>query len=177
METERRIKIDKYGNALLSVKDGKEALLNGMDISFAVFDDLREVDIYNKYSEQVLGYKAVIRCPENQDQDLNVYHRNHTAIWDIPEYYKDLDPLEFILMLCTTQTEIDRVKMEYAMFEERELVPLLQFLIFIVDYMRKYAIVWGVGRGSSVASYCLYLLGVHKVDSIRYDLPIEEFLK
>lgn len=177
MEKERQITTDKYGNALLSVKDGKEALLNGMDIDFAVFDDLQEVDIYNRYSEQVLGYKAVIRCPENQDLDMRVYHRNHAADWDIPDYYKELDPREFILMLCTTQTEIDRVEMEYAMFEERGLVPLLQFLIYIVDYMRKYEIVWGVGRGSSVASYCLYLLGIHKIDSIRYDLPIEEFLK
>jgi len=177
MEKQRQVKTDKYGNALLSVKDGKEALLNGMDIDFAVFDDLREVDIYNHYSEQILGYKAVIRCPENQDLDMAVYHRNHAADWNIPDYYKELDPLEFILMLCTTQTEIDRVKMEYTMFEERGLKPLLQFLIYIVDYMRKYEIVWGVGRGSSVASYCLYLLGVHKVDSIRYDLPIEEFLK
>ena len=84
---------------------------------------------------------------------------------------------EFLLMLCTTKTEIERIEMEYAMFDDRGLVPLLQFLIFIVDYMRKYEIVWGVGRGSSVASYALFLIGVHKVDSIRYSLPIEEFLK
>ena len=177
MEKERRINTDKYGNALLSVKDGKEALLKGMDIDFAVFDDAQEVDIYNKYTEQILGYKAVIRHPENQDLDMAVYHRNHACEWNIPDYYKQLDAKEFILMLCESQVEIDRVEMEYAMFEERGLEPLLQFLIYIVDYMRKYEIVWGVGRGSSVASYCLYLLGVHKIDSLKYDLPIEEFLK
>ena len=177
MEKQRQINTDKFGNALLSVKDGKEALLQGMDIDFAVFDDLQEVDVYNKYTEQIMGYKTVIRCPENQDQDLNVYHRNHAADWNIPKYYKEIDPKEFILMLCTTRVEIDRVELEYTMFEERGLVPLLQFLIYIVDYMRKYDIVWGVGRGSSVASYSLYLLGVHKVDSLKYDLPIEEFLK
>jgi DNA polymerase III alpha subunit len=38
-------------------------------------------------------------------------------------------------------------------------------------------VLWGVGRGSSVASYCLYILGVHKVDSIKYELDIHEFLK
>jgi DNA polymerase III alpha subunit len=43
--------------------------------------------------------------------------------------------------------------------------------------MRSNNIVWGVGRGSSVASYVLYLLGVHKVDSIKYGLDIREFLK
>jgi DNA polymerase III alpha subunit len=50
-------------------------------------------------------------------------------------------------------------------------------LIYIIDTMRKNNIVWGVGRGSSVASYILYLLGVHKVDSVKYNLHIEEFLK
>lgn len=73
MEKERHINTDKYGNALLSVKDGKEALLRGMNIDFAIFDDLREVDVYNQYSEQVLGHKAVIRHPENQDLDIHVY--------------------------------------------------------------------------------------------------------
>jgi len=34
-----------------------------------------------------------------------------------------------------------------------------------------------VGRGSSVASYCLYLLGVHKINSLKFDLDIKEFLK
>ena len=43
--------------------------------------------------------------------------------------------------------------------------------------MRLNNVVWGLGRGSSTASYILYLLGVHKIDSLYYDLPIEEFLK
>lgn len=173
----RQINTDKYGNALLTVEEGKKALLGGMDIDFAVFDNAREVDQYKRFSEQVIGYKAVIRVPENQDLDMRTYHQNRAEDWNIPDYYKTLDAKEFILMLCTTKSEIDRVEMEYAMFEERGLVPLLQFLIYIIDYMRKYEIVWGVGRGSSVASYCLYLLGVHKIDSLKYDLPIEEFLK
>jgi DNA polymerase III alpha subunit len=48
---------------------------------------------------------------------------------------------------------------------------------YIVDTLRKNQIVWGVGRGSSVASYALYLIGVHKIDSVKYDLPIGEFFK
>jgi len=43
--------------------------------------------------------------------------------------------------------------------------------------MRRNNIVWGLGRGSSTASYVLYLLGVHKINSLYYDLSIEEFLK
>jgi len=50
-------------------------------------------------------------------------------------------------------------------------------MIYIVDMMRKNNLVWGVGRGSSVASYVLYLIGIHKIDSLKYNLNIEEFLK
>lgn len=173
----RKVKTDKYGNALLSIKEGKKALLDGMNIDFAIIGDEKEVDLFNKSSEQIIGYKAVIRHPTNQDLDMAVYHSDHAKEWNIPQAYKDTDVKEFLLLLCETQKERDRIEMEYAMFEERELVPLLQFIFYIVDYMRKYEIVWGVGRGSSVASYCLYLLGIHKIDSLKYDLPIEEFLK
>jgi len=173
----RTVKTDKYGNAMLSVKEGKKALLHGMDIDFTIFDELHEVDIFNRNSEQILGRKTIIRPPLAEDIDMEVYHDVCAADWNIPESYKDTDIKEFLLLLCDTEIETERVEMEFAMFEERKLVPLLQFLFFIVDYMRKYKIVWGVGRGSSVASYSLYLLGVHKVDSIKYDLPIEEFLK
>jgi DNA polymerase III alpha subunit len=48
---------------------------------------------------------------------------------------------------------------------------------YLVDTLRKNIIVWGVGRGSSVASYILYLIGVHRIDSLYYDLDIAEFLK
>jgi hypothetical protein len=172
-----QVKTDKYGNALLTIEDGKKALLHGMDIDFAIFDDAQEVDHFNRNSEQILGYETGIRNPLSGDMDLQVYHDICAADWDIPDLYKEIDAKEFLLMLCDTTIERERVETEYVMFEERKLIPLLQFLIFIVDYMRKHKVVWGVGRGSSVASYCLYLLGIHKVDSIKYDLPIEEFLK
>jgi len=67
--------------------------------------------------------------------------------------------------------------MELTEFETRNLFPVLRILIYIIDTMRKHKLVWGVGRGSSVASYVLYLLGVHKVDSLKYNLDIKEFLK
>ena len=54
---------------------------------------------------------------------------------------------------------------------------LLRYMIYLVDFMRENDIVWGVGRGSSVASYVLYLIGVHKIDSLYYDLDIAEFLR
>ena len=70
-----------------------------------------------------------------------------------------------------------RVEMELAMYKERGLYPILQVLIYVVDTLRKHNLVWGVGRGSSVASYLLHLIGVHKVDSVKYNLDIKEFIK
>ena len=63
------------------------------------------------------------------------------------------------------------------MYEERGLYPLLKHLLFLVDHFRKNNIVWGVGRGSSVASFVLYLIGIHKVNPLKYDLDIKDFLK
>jgi len=48
---------------------------------------------------------------------------------------------------------------------------------YVVDTLRSNSIVWGVGRGSSVASYVLFIIGVHKIDSVKYKLAINEFFK
>jgi DNA polymerase III alpha subunit len=78
---------------------------------------------------------------------------------------------------CQTQEELQRIGQELLLYQERNLFPLLQQLKYIVDTWRTNNIVWGVGRGSSVASYALYLIGVHRINSIYYDLDIQEFLK
>ena len=95
----------------------------------------------------------------------------------MPDEYKKLDIAEYILGLCKTQPELQRVGEELLLFQERDLFDLLRYLKYFVDTMRLNNIVWGLGRGSSTASYVLYLIGVHKINSMYYDLPIEEFLK
>ena len=46
--------------------------------------------------------------------------------------------------------------MEYDLFEKKQFIRVLQFLIYFVDTLRANNMVWGVGRGSSVASFCLF---------------------
>jgi DNA polymerase III alpha subunit len=70
-----------------------------------------------------------------------------------------------------------RMAEELAAYEERGLIDLLRYMIYLVDFMRENNIVWGVGRGSSVASYVLYLIGVHRIDSVHYGLDWREFLR
>jgi DNA polymerase III alpha subunit len=177
MDKGREIRIDQYGNAVLSVLEGRQVLLYGNDIEGAFIDDESEVADFNRNSERVLGTESKLAGPVTFDVDEETYHQIHASSWSIPDKYKDIDVKSYLLNKCTSEKTTNRVEKEYAMFEERGLIPLLRFLIFLVDYMRAKRIVWGVGRGSSVASYSLYLIGIHKVDSIGYELPIEEFLK
>ena len=97
--------------------------------------------------------------------------------WFMPDEYKNLDIAKWVLDQCKQQHELQRVGQELLLYQKKNLFPLLQYLKYLVDTMKKHNIVWGVGRGSSVASYVLYLIGIHSIDSIYYDLPIEEFLK
>ena len=95
----------------------------------------------------------------------------------MPIEYRNLDIAEYVLSLCQQEHELQRVAQELLLYQERDLFDLLRYLKYLVDTLRKNNIVWGVGRGSSVASYVLFLIGVHKIDSVYYNLDIDEFLK
>lgn len=128
--------------------------------------DSKIVETYNKFANQL-------------DIDNITDAVYYSKDFNIPQYYKDIDVEKYIRARARMEAPdtAARVEHELALFKARNLYPILQLMIYIVDTMRKYDIVWGVGRGSSVASYCLYLIGVHKIDSIKYNLDIKEFLK
>jgi hypothetical protein len=102
---------------------------------------------------------------------------SNQSTWFMPDDYKNLDIAQHILSLCTTQEELQRVGEELLLFQEHNLFDLLRFLKYLVDTMQKNHVIWGVGRGSSVASYVLYLMGVHKINSLHYELDPREFLR
>jgi len=152
---------------IVDEQTGIEILYRQGDISKAVFDD----DVIKQYNTF---------CNELDLPELSVPQWSRD--FNIPQHYKELDIEEYVKGLIPTSGDSDlsvkaRVEMELAEYKARNLFPVLQLMIYIVNTMRKNKIVWGVGRGSSVASYVLYLLGVHKIDSIKYNLDIREFLK
>jgi DNA polymerase III alpha subunit len=112
-----------------------------------------------------------------RDVSKGDFDQSNQEKWFMPKEYAELDIVGYFYSLCRTQEEEDRVSQELELFVEHNMVDLLKFLKFLVDTMRSNNILWGVGRGSSVASYCLYLLGIHKIDSIKYKLDIREFLR
>lgn len=97
--------------------------------------------------------------------------------WLMPDEYINMDIAQWILDQCKTPEELQRVGQELLLYQERNLFPLLKQLKYVVDTWKKNNIVWGVGRGSSVASYVLYLIGVHRINSMYYDLDVTEFLR
>ena len=108
--------------------------------------------------------------------DVEEFDRINQQTWFIPDEYKNLDIKSYVLER-TPDHAVDRVNEELNLYDKYNIIDVLKVCIYIIDTLRKNNIVWGVGRGTSVASYVLYLIGVHKVDSIKYELDINEFLR
>ena len=111
------------------------------------------------------------------EKDPKAVHHSFQRNWHMPESYKQLDIAEYILGLCANEEELQRCGHELLLYQERNLFNLLRYLKYLVDTMREHKLIWGVGRGSSVSSYVLYKIGVHRIDSMFYDLNVEEFLR
>ncbi len=107
-------------------------------------------------------------------KEFDVQNQNN---WFVPKDYIDLDIEQWLYDQCQNDLEIARVKEELDLYKQMNFLFLLKISKYLVDNFRKNQIVWGVGRGSSVSSYCLYLIGLHKIDSLKYNLDIKEFLK
>ena len=113
------------------------------------------------------------------DVDQKTFDNVCQSEWFMPDEYKELDVEAHLLGKIGGKLTIEwaRCLEELEAYKQRDMYPLLRYMIYLVDYMRGNDIVWGVGRGSSVASYVLYLIGVHKVNSIQFDLDWREFLR
>ena len=113
------------------------------------------------------------------DVDQKTFDGALQSEWFMPDEYKNKDIVWHVhnVKETYTQEERDRIEEELDAFRERGMFPLLRYMVYLVDFMRENNIVWGVGRGSSVASYVLYLIGVHKINSIQFDLDWREFLR
>lgn len=169
--------IDKFGFVSVEPEELFEALYSGRIPSFENLFIKKEIaDQFNK--SIFLNKDDFKKFKELTIPDISVeeFDLEKQTQWFMPDEYKKMDIEEHLVHLCPEQN-YQRLIDELKEFKSRNMIDLLRYLKYLVDTMRKNNIVWGVGRGSSVASYCLYLLGVHKIDSVKYDLDIKEFLK
>jgi len=167
--------LDKYSNPVFDEQDLFDALYKGHRFSV---DDTMLVNKTNeiKQLETQLGFKFLE--PYETHFEVSDYDAACQTNWFMPDEYKTLDIEAWIWKQTPPwDPQHTRVTEELAAFKERNMLDLLRWLKYFVDTCREKNIVWGVGRGSSVASYVLYLIGVHKIDSIKYNLDWQEFLR
>jgi len=170
-----KTKTNEHGDVIFSEEDAIDLLYTNpdFDITKLYFTDI------DKYSQSLktlgIDLPVINKVPNRSDPDL--FDKENCEQWHMPDKYYKINVLEWLLEKCQTDEEKMRVQMEYSLFEKKQFIRVLQFLIYFVDRLRENNIVWGVGRGSSVASFCLFLIGVHKINPMLYNLDITEFLR
>lgn len=171
-------KISEYGQVINSTPDVLEALYtnSNLDLSLLNISDESEIRKYNR-AKNVLYSDVPDLLFNRETMDLARFDSENQQKWFIPEDFEQIDVDNYLAERCNTRQEAERVALELNMFEERDMIPVLRYMIYLVDLMRKNNIVWGVGRGSSVSSFCLYLIGINKINPLTYSLSIEEFLR
>jgi len=167
---------DKLGQLYVTSDDLCASLYTNPDLHLGYFL-VEDPEEYNNSVDSLYAEVEKLTKYVPKDIDVDKFDAQNQATWYMPDEYKQLDIAQYVLSLCKEEQEFQRVGQELIMFQERNLFDLLRFIKYLVDTMRKHNIVWGVGRGSSVASYVLFLIGIHKINSLYYDLPIDEFLK
>jgi len=170
------MKYDQYGQTYTTSNELCDLLYKNpkLDISLFQVEDSLE---YNRSVAELHAELDLLDSYHNISQTVEEFDRVLQRNWRMPKEYKELDIAEYVLGLCKEEHELQRVGEELILYQERNLFDLLRYLKYLVDTLRKNNIVWGVGRGSSVASYVLFLIGIHKIDAIYYNLNIDEFLK
>lgn len=144
----------------------------------------RDVFYVDNITDEIRQYNMSV--PSSEEIKTKTSVRPLDTSWNIPEEYLNLDIAKYlterhkqILSQCDPSEHTGRRRRladEFELFLERDLTVVLQAIIWIINSLITNNVVWGVGRGSSVSSYLLFVIGVHDVDSYHYDLDIEDFL-
>lgn len=171
------IKTDSLGLAVLNNANQFDLLYQGKENSLHhVFVEKNEDTIkYNKYAH-LFNYKK-LNIYESQNLNKAELDSIFQSNYLIPVEYQNIDIDKFILDKCTNKEEQNRALEELECYKQKNLFPILAFMIYLVDTLRQNNIVWGVGRGSSVSSFVLYLIGINRINPIKYDLNWQEFLR
>jgi len=170
---------NKFGELVFDESDVCDLIMQGRQIDslkHLVVDstvDIEQLARHVERPESLLTWSF----PYSQDTSVVGFHDAQQLMWHMPEEYKNVDIAQHVLSLCMSEAELQRCGAELLLYQERDLFNLLRYLKYLVDVMIENQVIWGVGRGSSVASFVLYKLGVHQIDSLHYNLDVHEFLR
>ena len=170
------MRLDKYSNPVFDENDIFNAIYQGhtFDRNNTYIIESKTQDLENL--EQELDFE--FSESYNGDFEISDYDQACQTIWNMPKEYKYLDIEDWLRKQAPPwDPETNRLEEELEEFKARNMLDLLRWMKYFVDTCRSKKLVWGVGRGSSVASYVLYLISVHKIDPIKYNLDWKEFLR
>lgn len=170
------MKIDQYHRRVFSEREICDILYRRPDVDLINYNldcpDLHNLAVKTNYSD----LSSIERLPDI-DTLPDVWHQQNQQTWLMPEKYQQFDIAQWVLEQCANEAEVQRAGTELLIYAERNLLDMLCYLKYLVDIMRENSIVWGVGRGSSVASFVLYKIGIHRINSLYYDLDFNEFMR
>ena len=170
---------NNYGEMIFDEADVCDLLMQGRDLKSLdrmTVDESVDLEQAADFVNDLPVFN-VYRYNAERDQLVNDWDHAQQQKWHMPREYQELDIAAYVLGLCSCEAELQRCGQELLLYQERDLFNLLRYLKYLVDVMTENRVIWGVGRGSSVASFVLYKLGVHRVDSLYYNLDISEFLR
>jgi DNA polymerase III alpha subunit len=171
-------KIDDWGRVVLNEQGVLEMFYNGhFQTPDALAEQSEKIETYNKWCKTFDAPEKSMSFAQPLDISPEDFHKARQRHWLMPEDEKVVDVEAWLLERCKTDIERARIAEEMDLFRKHAMEDVLSFLIYMTSTLREEGVWWGVGRGSSVASYALYLIGVHKVDSILYELDIKEFIR
>ena len=146
---------DKFNNLIFEEEDIFSIIYQG-NLDYL---NLIQVDKTSAIREFEKNTGIVLNAANTALNHLSIseYDKMQQDEWFMPDEYKQLDIENWILEQCSSVEQIVRVQEELLAFYEKNLINLLRWLKYLVDTCRQHNIIWGVGRGSSTASYCLLL--------------------
>lgn len=166
-------KILDDGTVVCSEAAAVEMLYRGIDLQNVMMEPTDDAELFNQTNARLdAGLPDLQIVNGEQYGPIDWY-----SMWLTPEEFSEIDVREFCLSMCNDDTQRTRVNMEMDLYEERQMLPVLRHLIYMVGDLRQRGVMWGVGRGSSVSSYVLYLIGINRINPLKFDLNIREFLK
>jgi DNA polymerase III alpha subunit len=168
------MRYDKYSRPIFDEQDIFNLIYEDHfdKLSNLIVEDTKSIHDLNKQLDQKLVKESDTDYSKNI-KDVDDDNQNN---WFMPTEYQHLDIEDFLVHLCPKEN-YQRLIEELQEFRARNMIDLLRWLKYFVDTCRKNNVIWGVGRGSSVSSYVLFLIGVHKIDSVKYKLDWQEFLR
>lgn len=174
--------LNKFSDPVYSVDELLDVLLTDGDDSLydLMLNDKLESKCIRMYGEEGDENSRCVMTQEDVDHHVSskTFYDIQVNTWlsDLQDII-ELDLLVYLLSMCKTDVQKQRVKDEYKLYVLHHKVMVIRVGIMLVNHFKKNKILWGVGRGSCVSSYILYLIGLHKIDSIEYELDINEMFK